>query len=182
MNQVMFIFNKRLCSERGSISIFLLGLFLTVVMVGLLVVAIMAAGIMKNAYKNYEDIDAAIKYAVFADNLNGAMTGVIRLDPDNAKRYFVTAYSIITNTAYGGDRFTGGSFPAPVVLKGFDVINAGDPLPDKLGGANGMAVQPGYLVTMDVPVFQGTILGMKVPPYYITMRRFANVGSVSVQS
>lgn len=176
---VLIIF-KDLCNERGLISVLLLGFFLTMVMVGLFVASIVGAGVMKNSYKRYKDIDAAIKYAVFADNLNGAVTGTVQLDPVNAQAYFASAFAAVTRSTCSGNLFVGGNFPAPAVLKSFDVITAGDPLPDRLGGVNGVAVQPGYLVTMDVPVFQGTVLGVKLPPFYVTMRRYANVGTVPV--
>ncbi|MCL6478558.1 MAG: hypothetical protein K6T65_09075 [Peptococcaceae bacterium] len=160
----------------------MLGMFLTGVMVMLFIVSIVSAGVIKNAYKYYHDICAAMDYAVFADNMNGAMTGTVRLDPQNAGQYFISAYSAITRTAYGGGQFTGGSFSAPVVLEGLTPINPGDPLPNKFGGVNGVAVQPGYFVTMDVPVFGGSILGIRIPPYYVKMQHFVNVGSMPVKS
>ena len=131
----------------------------------------------------YEQIGAGMDYAVASVSiLNPTGTksayeddfiGTEAVDDDKAFSYFIDGFSKITDGAYFGvDYFIpDGEFYVPalpdnIIIKDFRRINPGDSIPPpptqpglpQLRG--GKAAQPGYLIHMDVPIYEGGLWGI----------------------
>lgn len=144
----------------------MLGTFLTILLVFFMVLATLAVGVFRNASYAYSSAGNALKWAVYAANFNGKICGQTYITADEVTPYFDYAFQKITNTTANGDIFSGGQFLSPVHLTVLDEISAGSTLP-----AGTVTNQPGFVVSLAVPVFTNPILGLS--PLTITVTRFA---------
>ncbi len=153
-------------SEQGAVGVMMLGVFLTMLLVVFMAMGTLAAGVFKNAGQVYGEAGNALKWAVYAANFDGVLSGRTSLSAGEVAPYFDYAFQQITGTTRRGDDFTGGSLPGPVQLAALNEVPAGTALP-----SGTITNQPGFTVSLTVPVFSGGILGLS--PLTITVTRFA---------
>jgi len=162
-------------SERGAVSVMLLGTLLTIFLVLFMAMAVLAVGVFKSAYQVYGAAGNALTFAVYAADLDGSVSGPSRLTPDRVTPYFVYAFQKITGSAGSGvpGTFAGGDLPATVQITGLYPVTAGEVLP-----SGSVTNQPGFVVSLRVPVLTRPILGL--PPWSVTVNRFAVVQPMPV--
>lgn len=138
----------------GFMDVYLLTMFIILNLIIFAVLGATAFAARKNAVATYMWLGEAMDCAVQAANMEGTFDNS-PIHTDLVRQYFDAVFSDMTGTSASGDSFTplsGSPYPGPIRLTEFTPVNVGDPVP------GGSARQPGYLVSVVVPV-----LDIKLP-------------------
>ncbi|WP_449241485.1 hypothetical protein [Desulfoscipio gibsoniae] len=139
-------------NEDGFMSVKLLmaliiaGIFTATVMISI------GIGIQTKATTTFDWFCEAMDFSAHAANMDGE-TSMVGLRESDAKRYFKITFAQITESAVSGDAFNPSTnyYPGPIKLQSYKSVQEGDPVP------GGTARAPGYIATIEVPVWGGNI-------------------------
>ena len=141
--------HRFLTDERGFLDIYFIIIFSVFVIVLFGMLSATAVAVRKNAVASYQWLQEAGQYAVECAEMN-QQTGDPELYEGQIEQYFDAGFASMTQTTCNGNEFdpqAGSPFPGPITITGFSPVQAGDAIP---GG--GAAYQPGYLISVSVPV------------------------------
>jgi hypothetical protein len=173
--------NDGRASERGSIEVIFASYIFILILAVLFIILIYGVAFYTKAKWYSHELETALNYATFADNMNGEFTGQVSDgDAEQVQQYFIRAFQEVTGSSYSGNEFTGGKLSQPVILMGVKPINAGDTLPDAIGGVNDKAIQPGYEVQVSVDLFSTTVMGVIISSPPLIIARYALAQSVVI--
>lgn len=158
----------KLKSERGAVSIMLLGTFGTLILIFFLVLGTLAVGVFKNTVYVYNAAGNALKFAVYGADLDGVVSGHSDITAAEVAPYFTYAFQQITGASGAGvpGSFAGGTLPAPVMVTNLYQVGAGSELP-----SGTVTDQSGFVVSLSVPVLPNPIGCLD--PLTVTVNRFA---------
>ncbi|ABO49476.1 conserved hypothetical protein [Desulforamulus reducens MI-1] len=166
---------KHINNERGFISVKLMafGMIFWIAVVTVFLsffIAVQTKGTM-----TYDWFEEALGTATFAANIDGDTSKVASNEP-LAMSYFMKFFADMTNCTVSGNTLTPktNDYPGPIELTEFKTVSPGEYIP------NGTAKQPGYLATIQVPVFGGNL--PLIGPQYLTipMKSFQVVKSSDI--
>jgi hypothetical protein len=111
-----------------------------------------AFGAKKNADVVYQMLGEALRFAT--DSATREKGDDLENSVEVARKYFALAFSRMTNTTFTGSSFVPlGSSPikAAATLEEFRYVRSGEAV------SEGRARQPGFMVTLNVPIFMGEV-------------------------
>ncbi|MGB9860481.1 MAG: hypothetical protein ACPLQP_11150 [Moorellaceae bacterium] len=149
--------------ERGFLEIYMLTLFTVIALSAFTVLAGIAFGAKKNADVVYQLVGEALRFAT--DSATREKGDDLENNVQVAREYFALAFSRMTNTTFTGSSFVpSGSSPikAPAALEEFRYVRPGEAVP------GGRASQPGFMATLNVPIFVGEV--PFIGPQYLDVR------------
>lgn len=157
--------------EEGFITIPLLTIMFVIIFAVFAVLSGVAFGARKTAVATYQWFGEAMDFAAYAANKEGVINNT-PINADKGRRYFEVAFARMTNTTLRGSSFypQGASpYPGPIVLNSFTLVQPGMPVP------YGIAREPGFMATINVPVWGGNLPFIGTQYLSVHMRYFAPV-------
>lgn len=161
--------------QRGFLEVYLLVLFAVMALSAFAVLAGIVFGAKKNADVVYQILGEAIDFAGRAASRDTG--GNFEAGESRARQYFVLAFSRMTNTTFNGTSFVpSGPSPikAPAVLEEFRYVRPGESVP------GGIARQPGFMATLNVPVLLGNVPFLGPQFLDVRMRCYQPAGKVQL--
>lgn len=164
-----------LINEKGFISVKLL---MVLMITGIFAASIMISigiGIQIKATATYDWFCEAMEFSAHAANMDGE-TSMVALREADAKRYFKVIFAQMTESTVSGDTFNPNTsnYPGPIKLQSYSSVSQGEPVP------GGTAMAPGYLATIEVPVWGGTVPLVGNQYIIIPMKYYAVVRSQNI--
>lgn len=159
-------------NEKGaSLSIVMFGMFIIILIIGITFMFGQAFGGRKIAFETWNMAGESLDFAVDAISRRSEYDPQ-QLNAQLAKQYFDAAFVQMTNTTVQGNSFVpnlGSPYKGPITVEEFRAIYKGDRVP------GGTAGQPGYLVTLNVPVFGGKVPYLGYQTINVRMKQFSVV-------
>jgi hypothetical protein len=162
--------------QRGFLEVYLLVIFAVMALSAFAVLSGIVFGAKKNADVVYQMVGEALGFASVSASKD--IGGNLEAGESRARQYFVLAFSRMTNTTFNGTSFVpSGPSPikAPAVLEEFRYVRPGEPVP------GGTARQPGFIATLNVPVFLGNVPFIGPQFLDVRMRYYQPAARVQVQ-
>lgn len=176
-------------------SITILGIGGIMAIIGFIVIAVLWIAAYTRASDVYDAVGSAMDYTVSSVSImttTGTKTseetdysGIDSVNDEQVGNNFVGAFCQITDGSYSGGEFYVPGLPGNVILKDFYSVYPGDPIPPPATGP-GMpqlkgekASQPGYVVYLDVPIYDGGL--WKIQPARVEMKVYRLLQASPIQ-
>jgi|GEM_PF-5617683 len=173
-------------SQDGFLGIIVLGIGAIIGVVILIEITVLFITNYTKASIIYDRLGAAMDFAVISasmnlpsgttDNEELNAIGNAETEDEKAFEYFVYSFNQISNSTYSDNEFTVPGLPGNIKILDFYKVDVGDSIPPPrtpLGEPAldaGTAKQPGYVVSAEVPIWQGGI--WNIQPISIDMRQY----------
>ena|GEM_PF-4500194 len=168
----MSYIQKFLRDERGDISLSIMGMVIVFCLSMFIFCMIYIVPVYSRMWTIYNRMDFAMGYAVSAalhdqaSAASGSTENIVLLpDVADVKEYFIDSFAKVNNGAADGDQITVENLPEPITVESITAIEPGDsipPLPVIPGAVRVTGItahQPGYVVTLSVPIWDNAFFG-----------------------